>query len=190
MFRCGCRDGWVCLIADPRKVAEGLGSPRYWGKCCPSGHTPWRYTLTGKCIACASARKKRRLKRDPELRRRLNQKKRKRMTPEKKRASRLRYKRNRRHAVQVAKKSAAHRRRGATGTFTFFDIMLLFLRQNGRCVYCRRRLARDYQVDHILAVSAGGANDPKNLQLTCPKCNADKSDKHPVLFAQEVGMLL
>ena len=51
------------------------------------------------------------------------------------------------------------------------------------CPYCGADLGDDYHLDHIIPVSAGGPNEPWNIQATCPPCNMMKSDTPPWLFA-------
>lgn len=63
--------------------------------------------------------------------------------------------------------------------------------QRGRCAYCRAKLAPGTtHVDHIHPLARGGADHRSNLQLACSTCNIIKSDKDPILFAQEIGRLL
>ena len=51
----------------------------------------------------------------------------------------------------------------------------LMKRQNYTCVYCgRRRIARSFDIDHILPVVRGGTNDLGNLQVICQPCNQRK----------------
>lgn len=83
-----------------------------------------------------------------------------------------------------------HRRRGAGGFFTKKDIDFLMLSQKSKCVVCFTSLLKSKHIDHILPIALGGTNDPSNLQLLCPKCNRQKSAKHPVDFMQEKGFLL
>ena len=49
----------------------------------------------------------------------------------------------------------------------------------GRCVYCGVQTNRErfgtFQVDHVIPVSFGGTNDPKNLVPACKSCNASKA---------------
>jgi hypothetical protein len=46
-----------------------------------------------------------------------------------------------------------------------------------RCEYCHlptRGQVATFPIDHIIPRSQGGTNDPSNLALTCPHCNAYK----------------
>lgn len=57
----------------------------------------------------------------------------------------------------------------------------IFYRDQGRCAICQRDLSgvlsTDQAVafDHVVALAAGGTNDPTNFQLLCQACNLDKS---------------
>lgn len=50
-------------------------------------------------------------------------------------------------------------------------------RDGGKCVECGSNENLEY--DHIIAVSRGGANTVRNLQLLCQPCNRKKSDREP-----------
>lgn len=58
----------------------------------------------------------------------------------------------------------------------------LGMRAHFRCEYCRRYLLRsieDYdawQVDHIVPLSKGGADEPANWALACEMCSVMKRD--------------
>ena len=73
-----------------------------------------------------------------------------------------------RHAYRARKKYNG-------GQFTAEDVLKLFEVQDGKCVYCHRSLLLGYDVDHIIALKLGGANDNTNIQLLCPSCNSRKS---------------
>lgn len=45
---------------------------------------------------------------------------------------------------------------------------------NGPCFYCGKPAET---IDHIVPVSAGGANDCTNLAAACKSCNSSKGDK-------------
>lgn len=71
------------------------------------------------------------------------------------------------------------------------DIIATILRlQKGKCPYCKKDIRKIFDVDHIVAISNGGSNTARNLQLTCPRCNRSKNNKDPMVFARSLGRLL
>lgn len=67
---------------------------------------------------------------------------------------------------------------GAEGSHTKRDVEQLFEEQDGFCLGCTGDLVElGYHVDHIHPLSKGGSNGPENLQLLCPTCNRQKSNK-------------
>jgi 5-methylcytosine-specific restriction endonuclease McrA len=81
-----------------------------------------------------------------------------------------------------------NRERENGGTCSAADIRYLFQTHNGRCANCRKKT--DMTIDHIKPVAAGGTSKRSNLQLLCRTCNRRKSDKDPLVWAQENGRLL
>lgn len=76
------------------------------------------------------------------------------------------------------------RRRRPLGLRTRFAV----LEAGGfRCHYCGRPPGVDIrlQVDHVVSVSEGGANDPANLVASCTACNLGKADR-PLAPACEI----
>ena len=66
------------------------------------------------------------------------------------------------------------------------DLRDLILDSGGCCAWCdANRRNTEFEIDHIISLSAGGDNNRQNLALTCPDCNRRKSGKHPAAFAQE-----
>jgi len=90
---------------------------------------------------------------------------------------------------RISRKRYKHRQRGAAGSFTKEDIDFLRRTQKNKCVVCREKLVA-HHIDHIIPISAGGSNYRENLQLLCPACNIDKSNRHPVDYMQSRGYLL
>lgn len=97
------------------------------------------------------------------------------------------------------RKANCHKRRAikkqAEGYFTAKDVAIIWEKQKGKCVYCRKNLGNTskdtskYHVDHIIALAKGGSNWPSNLQCLCPSCNLSKGAKHPTEFAPQFGLL-
>lgn len=94
---------------------------------------------------------------------------------------------------------AANRRtrtRTASGTHTTKDLQQRLKQQQYRCYICNKKLKRQqdgtyvYHVDHWIPLSKGGSNNARNLRITHPKCNLEKSALLPILFAQKRGLLL
>lgn len=80
--------------------------------------------------------------------------------------------------------------RNAIGTYSADDVRRIYRLQRGRCAYCRDILGDAFRKDHILPIALGGTNFPRNIQLTCQKCNATKGAMRPEEFAAKVGRLL
>lgn len=79
------------------------------------------------------------------------------------------------------KRSSRARRRarvhGAIGTYTWTEIVRLWLTFDRSCAYCLRPTPLiDIQAEHVQPISKGGANNLTNLLVSCALCNSDKSD--------------
>ena len=65
----------------------------------------------------------------------------------------------------------------------------LLVAQEGKCVYCGCDILDSRHIDHIVPLALGGSNTDDNIQLTCPKCNIDKGDTHPLLFKHNLKII-
>jgi len=71
------------------------------------------------------------------------------------------------------------------------DLWEIARSQSNKCAYCKIRLTlSNRNLDHIIALATGGTNHRRNLQFLCSFCNRRKSDKDPIVFCREQGMLL
>ncbi len=91
--------------------------------------------------------------------------------------------------VKASNRRAKIRRAG--GSHTVEDLARISYDQKGRCAYCRIKFrGREYHVDHIIPLSAGGSSAPGNIQLLCRRCNLSKGPRDPIAFAQSIGFLI
>ena len=72
------------------------------------------------------------------------------------------------------------RRRGrehnAGGTYTWAEVIHLFLAFDRCCAYCREEIDGQPEPDHVVALSRGGSNSITNILPSCSLCNSDKRD--------------
>lgn len=77
----------------------------------------------------------------------------------------------------------AVRRRGrqaaAIGTYTWADVMRLFLKFDRCCAYCLLPVDGQPDPDHVIPLSRGGGNTVSNLLPACRRCNSEKRDLTP-----------
>lgn len=69
------------------------------------------------------------------------------------------------------------REHNAAGTYTYAQIVKLWLSFDKRCAYCSSRTPLvDIQAEHVSPLSRGGENHIGNLLPSCGPCNSDKRD--------------
>lgn len=93
---------------------------------------------------------------------------------------------------QLTKRAETARKRslklGVKGYFTRKTIENLYVKQSGRCACpCNELLEGVFDVDHIIPLSRGGDNMPKNLQLLKPFCNKSKGSKTMEEFVENAS---
>lgn len=76
--------------------------------------------------------------------------------------------------------------------YTKDDVAHLLKIQKVKCAHpwCRKSIKGGFHVDHIIALSCGGSNGRRNIQLLCAPCNIKKRAQHPVDVARLNGMLV
>jgi 5-methylcytosine-specific restriction endonuclease McrA len=82
---------------------------------------------------------------------------------------------------QVCKvKAKRMRRRSRTtkagGTYTWAEVMRIFLNLGRACAYCDQAIDGDPDPDHVVPISRGGSNSITNILPACRSCNSDKRD--------------
>lgn len=82
------------------------------------------------------------------------------------------------------------RRAGSGGSYSSEQISNLLVLQKCKCAMCKISLKNGMEHDHIISLALGGSNNIENIQLLCPTCNRRKNAKHPIDYAQELGLLL
>ncbi len=198
-----------------RAKAKAAGELTYDnGKPCRLGHLPIRYTTTGKCVACTKTESQRyksqraayhRNARSIIIARVIAWKL---ANPDRTQQLRATYRAKHREALKAKsiiyrqthpKDAILHRvrenlrrarRKNSKGVYTKADIQRLRNAQRNKCAYCRKCLDAGFSVDHIVPLMLSGDSDPRNLQLLCRSCNSSKGAKHPIDFANYLGLLL
>lgn len=72
---------------------------------------------------------------------------------------------------------------GATGEYTWAEVMRIHLMGDRRCSYCDAHTDSP-DPDHVVPISRGGRNDIGNILPCCRMCNNDKSDMTLVEWEQ------
>ena len=195
----------------PKTAAEAKkqGIKRFFtGKSCKNGHIAERKACDGTCVVCARDINLKSINANPDTskeRMRLNNLRYYQLHTDKARQTSLNW-RNRN--IDVARdncrkwrqnnpeKSAVHwrnrraRKRAAEGFHTDLDITRIRALQKDRCACCSVKLKGKGHVDHVIALSKGGSNWPRNIQLLCASCNMSKHNIDPISFMQSMGRLI
>lgn len=92
--------------------------------------------------------------------------------------------------IKIINKNRRARKKNAEGKYTLADIKRIRKDQKDKCGYCEELLGSIVHIDHIIPLSNGGTNWPRNIQILCPTCNMRKKAKDPIDFARSFGKLL
>lgn len=182
------------LDREARARAKDAGFQFYsTHKPCKHGHISDRLVSSGDCVVCTRTRSLDRYYANPEpFKKRANERYQK--LPDRVKMDAARWAKTNRHKVLETSRRWAkdnpdkrlaheHRRRSrflqSEGEWSPADIQTLLTSQQGQCSnpYCRRGIMDCYTVDHIIPLTRGGTNWPRNLQLLCAPCNSSKNTK-------------
>ncbi|WP_212747209.1 HNH endonuclease [Streptomyces montanus] len=81
---------------------------------------------------------------------------------------------------EAGKESLSQRRRPRRRYFPLWEELAVLTAHDGRCVYC---LAPSEVKDHVIPITRGGDDEPRNLAPACNACNDAKGDRTPLEFA-------
>lgn len=95
--------------------------------------------------------------------------------PEKRAEIRKRWKLKNKDKVNYYAKLRIYREKNAEGFHTLSDLKEIRELWNNKCAYCRQAPAET--IDHVVALTKGGTNDPSNLVPACFSCNSSKGNK-------------
>lgn len=197
-------------ISELRRAARAAGQLKFDPKTpCVNGHAALRWVSSSGCVVCVHLRQKgAKRHRDPEERKRANKRYYSKLGSMAKQIERGRTQRakkpeqyreahrRRRKENPEQYRAYIHRRRARKlkggGNHTGQELLDLGTKQKWKCASpeCRKSIKGKYHVDHILPLARGGSDFIKNVQLLCPPCNHKKSAKDPIVWAQEMGLLL
>lgn len=92
--------------------------------------------------------------------------------------------------LSVIRRNRRAREKNAEGSHTLEDIADIRRMQKDKCAICTKPLLGKGTIDHIIALSKGGSNFRRNIQLVHKICNCRKNAADPIEFAQRGGRLL
>jgi len=110
--------------------------------------------------------------------------------PEKTRAATAKWYAENPERRRVYERNRRARKKAIGGKLSSGLVKVLFKRQKGKCVCCKKSLEDNYHLDHIMPLALGGANEDWNMQLLRASCNSKKHAKHPVDYMREKGFLI
>lgn len=172
-----------------RAKAQAAGAKWYFtGKPCRSGHVCSRYAVSGQCLECSRLQVKRYDERD-RAERATAARERRRQNVEVARARLKAWQQANPDIMRAGTIRRRARQAGAEGSHTAADVAALLAAQRGGCGYCGVSIRKGYEVDHIIPLSKGGSNWPRNLILACAPCNRRKGASDPLVFAAREGRL-
>lgn len=77
---------------------------------------------------------------------------------------------------RVARRERKAREHGAQGSYTWTQVIALFLLFDRSCAYCAQPISGQPDPDHVVPLSRGGHNGISNILPACRLCNGDKRD--------------
>lgn len=111
-------------------------------------------------------------------------------SPEPKKAASVQYRKDHPEKRRIYWQNRESKKRKSGDALSSGIAKKLFKLQHGKCACCGQKLGDVYHLDHKMPLKLGGRNIDDNMQLLTPKCNMQKSAKHPIDYMQSRGFLL
>lgn len=164
----------------PERLAAKNSGLRHYERAlvCIKGHENKWYVSNGTCVHCHREKLARLRVRHPELGK-ASDKRYSERHPDRKQANTRRWEKAHPEIVRVrnliAQMKEKARKNGVGSSVKRAQLMALYASQNNQCAVCSA--SEHLEVDHIVALSRGGASDISNLQVLCLSCNRSKGAK-------------
>jgi 5-methylcytosine-specific restriction endonuclease McrA len=185
-------------VASARQAALSSSAMTYVGRPCPKGHDGVRYAKHGTCVTCAAmlaasvekkAYDKARYETVKDHVRARSAAYYAANSERAKRTSRAWIERNPDQRRTISQ-NYKHKRRAQEASGMRYGELMAWKKATPKvCYWCGCKCAKGFVVDHYEPLSKGGAHVASNLVIACRPCNARKSAKDPLEFAQSVGRL-
>ncbi len=85
-------------------------------------------------------------------------------------------------------KCGIEKAREGSGVVTREDIRAQLRYQGSRCYYCNCDISQRNEVDHFVALAAGGKHEPSNIVMACRRCNRSKNKFDAFDFFRKIGV--
>ncbi len=197
----------VMRLFDGRKELVTLAQAKerglkrfYTGVPCIHGHDSERFVANKSCVICTYAADHRTKEQHAEKAKRMWAKHREKRSAENKAAyaAKTEYHKARAKAWMVANPDRVrernrrrfHLKRSLEGSFSKSDLDRIRSEQRDKCAFCKSKLSGRGSLDHIVPISKGGTNEPRNLQWLCKPCNSSKQAHDQIDWARSKGLLL
>jgi 5-methylcytosine-specific restriction endonuclease McrA len=108
------------------------------------------------------------------------------LNPDKARSSSKRWHTENQHKFREYARAHRDRKINAPGSgISAYQEREIFEQYNYRCAYCGK-ICKNIEIDHIVALANGGADDIENATVSCRSCNARKGNRSLLRFMYNV----
>lgn len=84
-----------------------------------------------------------------------------------------------RHPEKYAESTARYKARKRGNGIEPYERAAIYVRDGGKCHLCGKRVGQDFHIDHLVPISAGGADAEWNVAIAHPLCNIRRGNRGP-----------